>query len=178
MNYTKAVKIGWVPTEQLGALVALFAESYPDEHWTADDFQRFSGRSGRYDKRIGMARKNVIKTMSNSADGLIGAVLLTSYPKVIRVRRLAVRVPLRRQNIGRQIMTMVTHNALVGSKPMPVVTRVTERNLAGQLFLKALNFQFDPKLARERMENGDQFYEFTYGISPGAGTAAAATNSR
>jgi len=134
----------WEP-RHLRGLGALYRECFPGERWTVRDLER-----------VGLGQSTVLKCLL--LDGaVVGSILTGVTPEFCRIRRVAVTERLRRQGLGRFLVTsqMVLPGRLYAA-------RVHSRNTAAQLFFSdGLGFAFDPHAEREADTAGEDYYLFT-----------------
>lgn len=143
----------WYKPEDLKQLVDLHRECFPNEDWSAKDFDRFVNNKSM--------RNNVVKVLV--ADKKVyGSLLYTVAKDAIMIRRVAVRADVRRQGLAAFML-----NSLCGPRsPLKRKLyhgRVRENNLpAIKLLKEKMGFAFDPKKSRDRDKKLKvDYYEFT-----------------
>lgn len=146
------LKVRWYKEEDLPRLAEIHAECFPKEHWTVNDFRRFTRK-----------RNNTLKVLADQNGEVFGILLYTLTNEECRIRRIAVPEAYRRNGYG----THLVHSLTGPQSPIRrklFTARVRGDNVAGLLFFRdnKLGFVFDPEAPRHIYRDGMEGFTFFY----------------
>lgn len=122
--------VRWADEADLSAMVSVHRVCFPDENWREEDFTAFADKPGQ-----------IVRTITREDGTVIGSLLYRSTADEARIARVAVLPPYRRCGVAyHALATLVGPNS--PNRKKFVTARVREHNLAAQLLLRKLKFEY------------------------------------
>ena len=118
--------------------------------WTVGDFIR-CGREKRY-----------ISVVAEIADEVVGYMIYDVHKHFLDLLNFAVHPDVRRCGIGQMMIDKIKDRLSKGPRDR-VLMEISETNLHGQLFFRAMGFRAT-RVVRDRFENGGDAYLMKYAV--------------